>query len=76
MYECVYRRIGASLEAQTVKNPPAMQETWVQFLGQEDPLEKEMGTCSRVLAGKIPWTEEPGWLQSMGITKSWIGLRD
>ena len=43
-----------------VKNLPAMQETWVQFLGQEDPLEKEMATHSSVLAWKIPWTEEPG----------------
>ena len=49
-----------------VKNLPAMQETWVQFLGQEDPLEKEMATHSSVLAWKIPWTEEPGRLQSMG----------
>ena len=47
-----------------------MQETWVQFLGQEDPLEKEMVTHSSVLAWKIPWTEEPGGLQSMGHTES------
>ena len=55
--------------AQQVKNPPAVQETqetWVQSLGQEDPLEKEMATYSSILAGKIPWTEKPGWLQSMG----------
>ena len=52
--------------AQTVKNPPAMQETWVQSLGQEDPLEKEMATHSNILAWRIPWTEEPGRLQSMG----------
>ena len=51
---------------QTVKNLPAMQETWVQSLGWEDPLEKEMATHSRILAWKIPWTEEPGGLQSMG----------
>ena len=56
----------ASLLAQTVKNLPAMQETWVQSLGWEDPLEKEMATHSRILAWKIPWTEEPGGLQSMG----------
>ena len=47
-----------------VKNPPAMQETWVRSLGQEDPLEKEMAVHSRILAGEIPWTEEPGGLQS------------
>ena len=44
-----------------------MQEIWVQSLGQEDPLEKEMATHSSILAWKIPWTEEPGWLQSMGL---------
>ena len=58
----------ASLVAQTVKNPLAMQETWVQSLGREDPLEKEMATHSSVFAWKIPWTEEPGGLQSMGVT--------
>ena len=52
--------------AQTVKRLPAMQETRVQSLGQEDPLEKEMATHSSTLAWKIPWTEEPGRLQSMG----------
>ena len=46
-----------------VKNLPAMQETWVQSLGQEDPLEKEMATHSSILAWKSPWTEEPGGLQ-------------
>ena len=45
-----------------VKNLPAMQETWVQFLGREDPLEKEMETHSSILAWRIPWTEEPGGL--------------
>ena len=49
-----------------VKKLPAVQETWVQSLGQEDPLEKEMATHSSILAWKIPWTEEPGRLQSMG----------
>ena len=49
-----------------VKNLPAVQETWVQFLGQEDPLEKEMATHSSILAWRIPWMEEPGGLQSMG----------
>ena len=52
--------------AQTVKNLPAMQETWVRSLGQEDPLEKEMATHSSILAWRNPWTEEPGGLQSMG----------
>ena len=54
----------ASLVAQMVKNPPAMQETQVQSLGQEDPLEKEMATHSSPLAWEIPWTEEPGGLHS------------
>ena len=49
-----------------VKNPPAKQEMWVQSLGQEDPLEKEMATISSILAWKMPRTEEPGGLQSMG----------
>ena len=52
--------------AQTVKNPPAMGETWVRFLGGEDPLEKEMATHSGILAWEIPWTEGPGGLQSLG----------
>ena len=52
--------------AQTIKNLPAMQETQVQSLGREDPLEKDLATHSRILAWKIPWTEEPGGLQSMG----------
>ena len=56
----------ASLVAQTVKNPPAMQETWVRSLGWEDPLEKGMATHSSILAWKIPWTKEPGRLQSIG----------
>ena len=55
--------------AQLVKNPPAMRETWVQSLGQEDPLEKEMATHSSTLAWKIPWMEEPGGLQSMGLQR-------
>ena len=49
-----------------VKNPPAMQETWVRSLGQEDPLEKEMAIHSSIPAREIPWTEEPGGLQSTG----------
>ena len=55
-----------SLVAQTVKRLPTMRETWVQSLGQEDLLEKEMASHSSTLAWKIPWTEEPGGLQSMG----------
>ena len=56
--------------AQTVKNPPAMQEMWVRSLGLEDPLEKEMATLSSTLAWRIPWTEEPGGLQSLGSQES------
>jgi len=59
----------ASLVVQMVNNLPAMQETWVQSLGWEDPLEKEMATHSRTLAWEIPWTEEPGGLQSMGLQR-------
>ena len=53
--------------AQTVKNLPAMQETWVQSLGWEDPLEESMATYSSIPAWRIPWTEQPGGLQSMGL---------
>ena len=56
--------------AQTVKNPPAVRETGLQSLGQEDPLEKEMATHSSILAWKIPWTEDPGGLQSMGSQRA------
>ena len=62
--------LGASLVTKLVKNLPAMEETGVQSLGQEDPLEKEMATHSSLLAWKIPWTEEPGGLQSMGLQES------
>ena len=58
------------LGGSVVKNPPAKQETQVKSLGQEDPLEKEMATHSSILAWRIPWTEEPGRLQSMGLQKS------
>ena len=58
--------MGASLVAQRGKHLPAMQETWVRFLGQEDPLEKEMATHSSILAWRIPGTGEPGGLPSMG----------
>ena len=61
---------------QTVKNLPAIQETRVQSLGQEDPLEKGMATHSSILAWRIPWTEESGGLQSMGVAKSQIELSD
>ena len=60
--------------AQWVKNLPEIQETqetWVQSLGQEDPLEKKMASHSSILAWEIPWTEEPGGLQSMGSQKCW-----
>ena len=60
------RILWASLVAKTVKNLPAMQETWVQSLGWEDLLEKGMTTHSSILAWRIPWTEVPGMLQSMG----------
>ena len=59
----------ASLVAQTVKRLPAMQETWVQSLGEEDSLEKEMATHSSTLAWKIPWAEQPCRLQSMGLQR-------
>ena len=55
--------------AQTVKNLPPMWETWVRFLGQEEPLKKEMATHSSILAWRISWTEEPGMLQSMGLQR-------
>ena len=57
---------GTSLVAQRLKCLPAMRETWVQSLGQENPLEKEMAPHSSILAWRIPWTEEPGGLQSTG----------
>ena len=63
-------RPWASLVAQRLKRLPAMRETWVQSLGREDPLEKEMATHSSILAWRIPWREEPGGLQSIG-SQSW-----
>ena len=60
----------ASLVAQMVKNLPAVQENQVRSLGQEDLLEKEMAPHSNILAWRIPWTEEPGSLQSMGLQKA------
>ena len=61
----LYYNFWASLVAQTVKNPPVIWETWVQSPGWEDPLEEVMATHSSILAWRIPWTEEPGSLQSM-----------
>ena len=58
-----------SLVAQTVKRLPTMRETLIQSLGQEDPLEKEMAIHSSTHASKIPWTEDPGRLQSMGLQR-------
>ena len=61
--------MGASLVAQILKHLPAVQETQVQSLGQDNPLEKEMATHSSILAWKIPWSEEPDRLQSMGLQR-------
>ena len=61
--------IKGFLVAQRVKNLPSMQKAWVQSLGQEDPLEQGMATQSSILAWKIPWTEESGWLWSTGSQK-------
>ena len=67
----LYYLMISSMVIQMVENWPAMEETWVRPLSQEDPLEKGMATHSSVLALRIPWTEEPGGLQSTGSTKSW-----
>ena len=64
-----YQWIEASLVAQRVKRLPATRETWVRSLGREDALEKEMATHSSTLAWKIPWTEKPGRLHSMGLQR-------
>ena len=69
-YDCKMTLLWASLIAQSVKNLSAMQETWVRYLGQEDPLEKEMATHFSILAWRIPQAEEPGRLQSMGWQES------
>ena len=63
------------LDGSVVKNPPAVQESWVQSLGWEDPLEKKMATHSNILIWEIPWKEEPGG-HTPWITKSQIGLSD
>ena len=76
VHECVCMCMwGASLVAQMVKNLPAVQETRVRSLGQEDPLEEGMATHSSTLAWRIPWTEEPVGLQSMGSQKSQARLK-
>ena len=62
--------------AQMVKRLPTVQDTWVRFLGWEDPLEKEIAIHSSTLAWKIPWTEEPGRLQSMGVAERQTQLSD
>ena len=62
--------------AQMVRNLPAVQETWVSSLGREDPLEKEIATHSSILGWRIPWTEEPGGLQSHGVANSQTKLSD
>ena len=62
--------LSASLVAQLVKTLPTMEETRIQFLGWEDPLEKEMATHPSILAQEILWTEEPGWLQFRGSQES------
>ena len=70
---CVASSPGASLVTQVVKNLPLMQETQIQSLGQEDPLEKEVATHSSFIAWEIPWTEEPGGLQSIGSqSRAWL----
>ena len=69
LHSCI-QLLRAFLVAKPVKNPPAMQETWVQSLDQEDPLEKGMDTHSSILAWRIPWTEETGRLHSMG--SQWV----
>ena len=63
-------QLKTSLVAQMVKNLPAMQETWVRSVGWEDPLEEGMTTHSSILAWEIPWTEDPGRVQSMGVANS------
>ena len=66
----------ASLVTQTVKHLPAMWETWVRSLGEEDPLEKEIATHFSILAWKIQWTEKLGGLQSMGLQRVRYDLSD
>ena len=75
VWPCFDFSLRAFFVAQTVKNLPAMRMTLVRTLGQEDPLEKEMATHSNILAWRIPWTEDPGGLQSMGsqrVAHNWL----
>ena len=65
----LFSHLWASLVAQLVKNLPVMQKTWVQSLGQEDPLKKGMATHSSILAWRIPWIEEPGGLQAIRLQR-------
>ena len=65
----IHLRTGASLVAQMVKNLPEIQATWVQSLGQENPLQKGLTTHFSILAGRMSWTEEPGGLQFMGLQR-------
>ena len=71
-----FNGLGASLVAQTVKNPTAMRETWVPSLGWEDPLEEGMATHSSILAWRIPMDRGAWWAAVHGVTKSWILLSD
>ena len=64
-----YITIVSNMVAQRLKRLPPVQETWVQSLGQEDPLEEGMATHSSILAWRIPWTEDPGGLQSIGLQR-------
>ena len=73
----LHKNVEVFLVAQTVKNLSVVQETGVQSLGQEDPLEKGMATHSRILAWRIPWTEEPGGLHTVhGVAKRRTQRRD
>ena len=77
MEPCMHLQGWTSPVAQMVKNMPAMQETWIQSLGQEDPLVKGMATYSSILTWRIPWTEEPGGLEAMGshrVRHNWSNL--
>ena len=69
-YSASWTHARISLVAQSVKNLAAVQEIWVRSLGREEPLGKEITTHSSILAWRIPWTEEPGRLQSMGLQES------
>ena len=75
IYIHIYPSIWVSLVAQMVKNPPALQETWLWSVAWEDPLEEGMATHSSILTWRMPWTEEPGGLQSMGsqrVRHGWV----